>query len=87
MNKSLCHITSLVLLVFASCSSTKLTSILDKTSEQIATTYQVLKDVSYGSDTEQKMDIYLSKDANSYGNKNYTIVFLHGGAYYLSDKV
>ena len=32
------------------------------------------------------MDIYLSKDAKSYGKKNYTIVFLHGGAYYLSDK-
>jgi acetyl esterase/lipase len=32
------------------------------------------------------MDVYLSQDANAYGNKNYTVVFLHGGAYYLSDK-
>lgn len=32
------------------------------------------------------MDIYLSPEAKSYGERNYTIVFLHGGAYYLSDK-
>ncbi|MFT5941314.1 MAG: acetyl esterase/lipase [Sediminicola sp.] len=32
------------------------------------------------------MDMYLSKHATSYGNKNYTIVFLHGGGYYVSDK-
>lgn len=36
--------------------------------------------------TEQNMDIYLSKDAKSYGKHNYTIVFLHGGGYYVSDK-
>lgn len=50
------------------------------------TVYKVLKDVSYGSDAEQTMDIYLSEKAKSYGKLNYTIVFLHGGAYYLSDK-
>ncbi|SMG52489.1 Alpha/beta hydrolase family protein [Marivirga sericea] len=86
MNKSLHHLTILVLLIFTSCSTEKLTSIPDKTSEQIAATYEVLKDVSYDSDPGQKLDIYLSKDANSYEDKNYTIVFLHGGAYYLSDK-
>lgn len=63
-----------------------MTSIQDKSVEQIAATYQILKDVSYGSDEEQKMDIYLSKEAKSYGKYNYAIVFLHGGAYYLSDK-
>tara|TARA_R110002049_G_C9041117_1_gene552758 strand:+ start:120 stop:947 length:828 start_codon:yes stop_codon:yes gene_type:complete len=63
-----------------------LTSIPDKTAEQISTTYQIKKDVSYGTDAEQKMDIYLSKNAKTYGKNNYTLVFLHGGAYYLSDK-
>ena len=58
----------------------------DKTAEQISATYQIEKDVAYGTDSEQNMDIYLSKEAKSYGKNNYTIVFLHGGAYYLSDK-
>jgi acetyl esterase/lipase len=48
--------------------------------------YKVLKDVSYGSDTEQVMDIYLSHMATSFGNRNYTVVFLNGGGYYFSDK-
>jgi dipeptidyl aminopeptidase/acylaminoacyl peptidase len=63
-----------------------LSSISNKTAEQISATYQIKKDVSYGTDAEQNMDIYLSKNAKSYGKNNYTIVFLHGGAYYLSDK-
>jgi acetyl esterase/lipase len=63
-----------------------LTSVPDKTDEQISAAYQIKKDVSYGTDAEQNMDIYLSKEAKSYGKNNYTIVFLHGGAYYLSDK-
>ena len=32
------------------------------------------------------MDIYLSADAEKLKKKNYTIVFLHGGGYYISDK-
>jgi fermentation-respiration switch protein FrsA (DUF1100 family) len=63
-----------------------LTSIPDKTAEQISAIYHIKKDVSYGTDAEQNMDIYLSKEAKSYGKNNYTIIFLHGGAYYLSDK-
>ncbi|MFC4720927.1 alpha/beta hydrolase fold domain-containing protein [Geojedonia litorea] len=58
----------------------------DKSTEQIAATYTIIKDVAYGTDAEQAMDIYLSKDAKSYGKHNYTVVFLHGGAYYVSDK-
>jgi acetyl esterase/lipase len=50
------------------------------------TVYKVLKDVSYGSDAEQVMDIYLSEKAKSFGKRNYTVVFLHGGGYYFSDK-
>lgn len=45
-----------------------------------------MKDVSYGTDAKENMDIYLSKDAKSYGKNNYTIFFLYGGGYYLSDK-
>ncbi len=77
---------SIISLVILSSCSKELTSIPDKTSDEISETYEILKDVFYSSDAEQKMDIYLSKDAKSYRNNNYTIVFLHGGAYYLSDK-
>lgn len=85
MKKIAVQLTLISLLMFASCSK-DLTSITDKTEEQISATYQIEKDVAYGTDSEQNMDIYLSKEANSYGKNNYTIVFLHGGAYYLSDK-
>lgn len=85
MNNKQIYFLIISLIILSSCTR-RLISLPDKTTEQIDVTYQVLKDVSYGSDAEQKMDIYLSKDANSYGTKNYTIVFLHGGAYYLSDK-
>ncbi|TDQ32194.1 alpha/beta hydrolase [Zeaxanthinibacter enoshimensis] len=73
------------MLILSSCAK-KLVSVPLKTSQQVDATYKVLKDIPYGPDKEQNMDIYLSEDANSYGDKNYTIVFLHGGAYYLSDK-
>ena len=85
MKRTIIHLTILCLFLTTSCSK-NLTSIPDKTAEQISTTYQIKKDVSYGTDAEQKMDIYLSKNAKTYGKNNYTLVFLHGGAYYLSDK-
>ena len=85
MKKTALQLTIISLLMFTSCSK-DLTSIPDKTAEQISATYQIEKDVAYGTDSEQNMDIYLSKEAKSYGKNNYTIVFLHGGAYYLSDK-
>lgn len=72
-------------ILFCSCSQ-KLTTIQDLSAEQRATVYKVMKDVSYGSDPEQNMDIYISQKATSYGMRNYTIVFLHGGGYYFSDK-
>ena len=75
-----------VLIFFNACSSVKLTSISDKSSEQIKTTYQITKDISYGSDKEQDFDLYISKDAKNLENKNFTVVFLHGGGYYISDK-
>lgn len=66
--------------------SQKLRDIQELSTEQIETTYQILKDVSYGSDPEQNMNIYLFKQAESYGKGNFTLVFLHGGGYYFSDK-
>jgi acetyl esterase/lipase len=76
MKETTIQLTILSAMLLSSCS----------TNEQIAATYKVMKDVSYGADTEQTMDIYLSKEAKSYGKSNYTVVFLHGGGYYLSDK-
>jgi acetyl esterase/lipase len=63
-----------------------LTSKVDLSATEKESVYKVLKDVSYGSDAEQTMDIYLSQKAKSLGKRNYTIVFLHGGGYYFSDK-
>jgi acetyl esterase/lipase len=85
MTKTVVQLTIIALLLLTSCSK-KLTSVPDKTTEQVTATYQIEKDVSYGKDIKQNMDIYLSKEAKSYGKNNYTIVFIHGGAYYLSDK-
>ena len=66
--------------------SVHLASVADKTTEQINTAYHVTKDVAYGPDKEQTLDLYLSTTAQQLKTKNYTIVFLHGGGYYLSDK-
>lgn len=73
------------LFLLSSCSKI-LTSAVDLSASEKEAVYHILKDVSYGSDVEQVMDIYLSKKAKSFGKRNYTIVFLHGGGYYFSDK-
>jgi acetyl esterase/lipase len=75
----------IISIILSSCSK-KLTSTLNLSATEMETVYKVLKDVSYGSDAEQVKDVYLSHKAKSFGKHNYTIVFLHGGAYYLSDK-
>ena len=85
MNKNAFGLILFVSVAFSSCTA-KLVSIVDKTDEQVKASYQVTKDVSYGADKEQSMDIYISKDAKKLKNKNFTIVFLHGGGYYISDK-
>ena len=85
MNKSFLYTYLCTLLIFSSC-AVKLSAVPDQSSEQIQTNYQVLKDIAYGSDPEQAMDIYISQDAKKLKGKNYTVIFLHGGGYYLSDK-
>lgn len=76
----------LIFSIFLSSCSKKLTGIQDLSTDQQTAAYNALKDVSYGSDAEQVMDIYLSQKAKSFGKSNYTVVFLHGGGYYFSDK-
>ena len=72
--------------LLANACSVKLAAIVDKTTAQVETAYRVEKDIAYGADKEQTLDLYLAKDATRLKNKNYTVVFLHGGGYYLSDK-
>jgi acetyl esterase/lipase len=72
-------------LALASC-SVNLAALPDKTPEQIQAAYAVTRDVAYGTDAQQTMDVYRSADGRKHHAKNYTVVFLHGGGYYLSDK-
>lgn len=46
----------------------------------------VTKDVAYGPDPEQTLDLYRAAQAPKRHAPTYTVVFLHGGGYYLSDK-
>jgi len=85
MKKILIYVSLSLSISLNSC-SIKLASTVDKTNEQVKAIYKVRKDVSYGSDKEQTMDIYISEDAKKLRNKNFTIVFIHGGGYYVSDK-
>ena len=85
MNNNILGLGLFASLAFSSCSA-KLVLIADKTDEQIKTTYQVTKDVPYGSDKEQTVDIYISGEVKKLNRKNFTVIFLHGGGYYVSDK-
>lgn len=85
MQKTSLYLLLIFSIILSSCSK-KLTSTGDLAAAEKETVYNVLKDVSYGSDPEQTMDIYLSQKAKSFGKRNYTVVFLHGGGYYFSDK-
>jgi len=84
--KRILSYTSLSLLISLNSCTIKLSSTVDRTNEQVKAIYKIKKDVSYGSNKEQTMDIYISEDAKKLGNKNFTIVFVHGGGYYVSDK-
>ena len=85
MRKIVCLVSLLFLIIFNAC-SVKLASVKDKSTDEIKASYSVKKDVSYGADKEQQLDIYLSNDAKKLKQKNFTVVFLHGGGYYISDK-
>lgn len=84
--KNVLHLLFLFCFLLTTSCAQRLSSTQDLTTEERTAAYRVLKDVSYGPDAEQNMDIYLSERSRKYGKRNFTIVFLHGGAYYLSDK-
>lgn len=71
--------------VLAAC-SVKTAPVADSTPVQALATYAVTRDVAYGTDSEQTMDVYLPREASRQRRRGYTLVFLHGGGYYLSDK-
>lgn len=56
----------------------------DNKNQEIKNAYMIAKDVLYGTDKQQVMDVYIAN--NQIKNNNYTIVFLHGGGWYISDK-
>ncbi|TXD51488.1 MULTISPECIES: alpha/beta hydrolase [unclassified Polaribacter] len=85
MKNVVLYLTIACLALMPSCTK-KLTSIEDKSLVQIAALYEVHKDIPYDTDSEQKMDVYVSKEAATFGKRNYTILFLHGGGFYFSDK-
>lgn len=72
-------------LALASCAA-KPAAVADKTPAQIPDAYTITRDVAYGTDPEQTMDVYLPKEAVRHQGHPYTVVFMHGGGYYLSDK-
>lgn len=72
--------------MFTSSGFSQVSQLTDKNSEYVNTSYNITKDVSYGSDNQQTMDIYISKNSNKSKKQNYTVVFLHGGGWYISDK-
>ena len=85
MHSPLLCLGAAALLAVASCSM-KLATVADKTPTQVAAAYSVARDVPYGTDPAQTFDVYRSADGAKRRANNYTVVFLHGGGYYLSDK-
>lgn len=75
--------------LLAAC-SVKMAPVADRTPAQALAqpldTYAVTKDVAYGTDPQQTMDVYVPREASRSRRPAYTVVFLHGGGYYLSDK-
>lgn len=48
--------------------------------------YSVQKDIPYGADPKQVFDLYIAQHTGERALPKVTIVFSHGGGYYLSDK-
>ncbi len=71
--------------LLAAC-SVKMAPVADRTPAQALATYAVTRDVAYGTDPEQTMDVYFPREASRQRRPTYTLVFLHGGGYYVSDK-
>lgn len=61
-------------------------AVAGNTPAQLQAAYSVVKDVPYGADPAQTLDLYRPTDGPKRRAHNYAVVFLHGGGYYLSDK-
>lgn len=85
MMKGIARVGVLCSLALSAC-AVRLASLADKTSEQQQEIYAVTKDVSYGPEKEQALDLYRSGTADALKRHNFTVVFLHGGGYFISDK-
>jgi acetyl esterase/lipase len=88
MNKLWKHIILILSIaaLICSCAAPRLAEMPDYSQDEIKGHYQVRENVSYGEDSLQVMDIYLSERSKELKDKNFTILFAHGGGYYLSDK-
>lgn len=77
---------STALLGACSAKTTPVADLTPLTPAQALAMYDVTRDVAYGADPEQTMDVYLPKNGSRPRRPTYTLVFLHGGGYYISDK-
>jgi acetyl esterase/lipase len=71
--------------LLAACSA-KTAPVADNTPAQALSTYDITRDLAYGTDPEQTMDVYLPRETSRQRRPAYTLVFLHGGGYFVSDK-
>jgi acetyl esterase/lipase len=71
---------------FLTACTAKTSPVAYSTPAQALASYAISRDVAYGTDREQTMDVYLPRDTRGARRPAYTVVFLHGGGYYLSDK-
>ena len=86
MRKTILYIVTGLMIGLNSCSTIKLAALPDTSNGNLKTSYFIIKDEAYGADNEQKFDLYISKTSQKLKDKNFTIIFLHGGGYYLGDK-
>jgi acetyl esterase/lipase len=77
---------SIGVILLTSCSPA-LTQLIDKSENEIRSTYTLYSNIAYGTDSLQTMDIHKSGSANTLKDKNFTIVYIHGGGFYVSDKL
>jgi len=77
------HVIGVFLLIAC---SPELTYLKDKSKDEIHSSYTLYSDVAYGNDPLQTIDIHKSGTAHTLKNKNFTIVYIHGGGWYVSDK-
>jgi acetyl esterase/lipase len=63
-----------------------LLSLEDRGEGPLGDHYRIVSDEAYGPHDRQRMDLYLSRDVERLGSRDFTIVFLHGGGFSFGDK-